>query len=281
MMSTNILRAINRFAQNPNADVLNKYISSNSNRINSQGDALEYYIKDLLADTLLCDSESDRLLKFESCFSYLGNTNNPPDLMIKNGDAIEIKKIETPKAQLALNSSYPKFKLFRDDPKINQRCKDCEIWSEKDILYCVGYVLAKKIRHLWFVYGDCYAAEKETYERIANAISSGIETIGDIEFSKTKELGRVNKVDPLGITALRIRGMWHIANPATVFDYLYNPTQDDIGMACLMKKEKFLSFNSTDREVIQDNPKLNLQEVKIKNPNNPANLIDSILITLK
>ena len=29
-------------------------------------------------------------------------------------------------------------------------------------------------------------------------------------FAETKELGRVNQVDPLGITNLRIRGMWQI-----------------------------------------------------------------------
>lgn len=42
-------------------------------------------------------------------FCYLGNPNNPPDSMLKNGgDAIEVKKIEAPNAALALNSSYPK-----------------------------------------------------------------------------------------------------------------------------------------------------------------------------
>ena len=42
----------------------------------------------------------------------------------------------------------------------------------------------------------------------------------DVEFSETNELGRVNKVDPLGITYLRIRGMWGIENPIKVFNYV-------------------------------------------------------------
>src|SRR5699024_11579610 len=61
---------------------------------------------------------------------------------------------------------------------------------------------------LWFVYGDCYCADKSYYERIADTIKDGVSSIPDVDFGETKELGRVNKVDPLGITYLRIRGMW-------------------------------------------------------------------------
>jgi hypothetical protein len=57
-------------------------------------------------------NEQSRLDQFSRVFSYQGNPNNPPDLMIRQGDAIEIKKIESPHSSLALNSSYPKAKLF-------------------------------------------------------------------------------------------------------------------------------------------------------------------------
>lgn len=55
-----------------------------------------------------------------SPFSYIGNQNNPPDLMIKHGDAIEIKKIQTANANLVLNSSYPKDKLYANNPMITK-----------------------------------------------------------------------------------------------------------------------------------------------------------------
>lgn len=61
-------------------------------------------------------------------FSYIGNQNNPPDSMLRNGDAIEVKKIESKKAALALNSSYPKAKLYADSPMINKECRECEKW---------------------------------------------------------------------------------------------------------------------------------------------------------
>jgi hypothetical protein len=152
-------------------------------------------------------------------FSYLGNANNPPDLILKNGDAIEVKKIESLNSQIALNSSYPKSKLFSDDPMITDACRNCEenTWIEKDLIYTIGVTEKGRLKLVWFIYGDCYAAEKQVYERVKTAICDGIRQISGIEFTKTKELGRVNNVDPLGITYLRIRGMWGIENPIKVF----------------------------------------------------------------
>jgi hypothetical protein len=67
------------------------------------------------------------------------------------------------------------------------------------------------------VYGDCYAAKRDIYQRIADKISNGISEISDVELVDTNELAKVKKVDPLGITDLRVRGMWHIENPIKVF----------------------------------------------------------------
>ena len=56
--------------------------------------------------------------------------------------------------------------------------------------------------------------------------------------SKTVELGRINRVDPLGITNLRIRGMWMIANPLRVFEYVYKyNSRQNFALIALMKKE--------------------------------------------
>ena len=38
-------------------------------------------------------------------------------------------------SQIALNSSYPKDKLYADSPMITQECRECENWREKDIIY--------------------------------------------------------------------------------------------------------------------------------------------------
>lgn len=85
----NIINAIINLVNNPINELLLHY--QNRNRANQAGDALEEYVKDLFADTFGI-SEKQRLTKLQEIFSYLGNNGNPPDAMLKNGDAIEIKK---------------------------------------------------------------------------------------------------------------------------------------------------------------------------------------------
>lgn len=76
------------------------------------GGALEEYVKDIFVDTVGELDLEIRNQKISSHFSYFGNQNNPPDSILCGGDAIEVKKIESRGASLALNSSYPKSKLY-------------------------------------------------------------------------------------------------------------------------------------------------------------------------
>lgn len=211
---TNILQAIHTIINNPIPDLVTHYKSKSQNRINSIGEALEEFIKDSFADTIYETNPITKLEKHSQLFSYIGNQNNPPDLIIKKGDAVEVKKIQSLNSAIALNSSYPKAKLYQDSPMITSACRKCESWTEKDIIYAIGVIQESNgkqvVKLLWLIQGDCYAASKEIYERISKQIASGINQIPSVEFSITKELGRVNKVDPLGITYLRIRGMWGI-----------------------------------------------------------------------
>lgn len=85
----NIINAILYLIENPVIELVAEY--KNRNRANQAGDALEEYIKDLFAGSLNC-SEQERIKRHNEVFSYLGNNSNPPDMMLKNGDAIEVKK---------------------------------------------------------------------------------------------------------------------------------------------------------------------------------------------
>jgi hypothetical protein len=254
------------------------------NRINNAGDALEHYIKDGFADCFSVLSESERLKAYDKYFSYSGNKNNPPDLILKNGDAVEIKKIESKGSALALNSSYPKSKLFANSPMITSDCRKCEDWIEKDLLYAVGYVKDNELHALWMVYGDCIAADRLVYEKIKNKISQGINEIPDVEFTETNELGKVKKVDPLGVTDLRIRGMWHIDNPIKIFDYLnlYNE-EAPFQIICIMRKEKFDSFPKESRDNLSalSEKGCTVRDVEIKNPDNPAKVILAVAVTFR
>jgi hypothetical protein len=162
---SNLLRAIKSIVENPIIQVKDYY--TGRNRANSVGEAFENYIRDVFANSFDL-SETDRLHKFNEVFSYLGNQNNPPDIILKNGDAIETKKVQSPTSALALNSSYPKAKLFVDSPMLTQSCKTCEDWIVKDIIYVIGHTSDTDIKYLWFVYGDCFAADASVYEKIKN-----------------------------------------------------------------------------------------------------------------
>ena len=216
----NIINAIYNLVNHPVVELVEYY--QGRNRANNAGDALEEYIKDLFADSFEMN-ETDRLEKLSEVFSYLGNNSNPPDAMIRGGDAIEVKKIETNNAALALNSSYPKHILSSNSPMISAACKSAEEWTEKDMIYAVGIVdkTNNDLKHLSMVYGLDYCASEECYSRIKKTIKDGVEAIPGVEFAESKELGHINRVDPLGITYMRVRGMWGIENPWKVFDYVY------------------------------------------------------------
>lgn len=281
-MESNIIRAIINLVNYPVTEV--EDFSTSHIRINGAGESLERYVQNLFANTMNSMPESERLKIVSEKFSYKANQNNPPDFILRNGDAIEVKKIETPTSNIALNSSYPKAKLFSNSDMITAACRNCEDWVEKDIIYVVGVLSGSNLLSLCMVYGVDYAASVEIYERIKNIIKDGVLQIPGVEFSETKELGRVNRVDPLGITLLRVRGMWHIENPLKVFDYVYQLDESkDFNFMALINSAKYESFSQTERDelelLVSSNSALNIKNVSIKNPDNPAQLKDAVLIT--
>jgi hypothetical protein len=279
-METNLLIAIANLIKDPVIDLRVHYVSSN--RANSMGDALEFYVKDLFCGTLQEKSAAKRDEAYKKYFSHLGSQNHPPDAMIRGGDAIEIKKIEKLFSGIALNSSYPKDRLYADSRMITAKCKKAEDWKEKDLVYAVGVAAGGKLKSLWFVYGNCYAARKEIYEETRGFLIDGIEALPNVEHAKTRELGRVNKVDPLYITHLRIRGMWGIENPAKVFSYIVSVAADaSFFMNALMLKNKYDAFPRKERIILENikDDRFAIKDVKIKSPNDPDQWLDAKLLS--
>lgn len=278
----NIINAICNLVENPVLEL--KQYALSHNRANNMGESLEEYIKDLFANVPEDASSEVRDALIQGAFSYTGNQNNPPDAMLWGGDAIEVKKIESKGASLALNSSYPKHKLYADSTLISNACREAETWTEKDIIYAVGVIdkNSSRLNSLAFVYGEDYCASKECYERIRTVIKSGVESISDIEFAESKELGHINRVDPLGITYLRVRGMWGIENPLVAFKHIYQRDETNaFNFMCIINEEKWFSFNNTNEleALAQKNKCLCISDVKIKNPDNPCRLKNAKLIT--
>ena len=273
-MPTNVLQALLNI-QKYGSNALNKIVvvtNPEQPKINAVGDKLDGYIKDAFCNSFKITNPTKKIEAYMAELSHLGSQNNPPDLMIREGDAIEVKKVEGfGTSSIALNSSPPKQKLSCEDPMINTECKNCEEWDEKDLIYAVGNVINGNIGILSFIYGDCYSASKEHYDKIKDAMSEGIEEL-DLEFSKTKELGRLNKIDPLEITDLRIRGMFQIKPPLVVFsEFIKTDPKKKLCVYAIMKKEKFTSFPVKDRKEIEQ--KMVVKDIKIKDPDNPKNYL--------
>ena len=276
---TTVVDAIVNLVEHPVVTLDREHWSRN--RANGMGDALEAYVKDLFAGTFGVDDGS-RLERQGAVFSYFGNKSNPPDAMLLGGDAIEIKKIESLDAPLALNSSYPKQVIQASSPMISEACRNAEDWNEKDMLYVVGSVSDGQLKHLAMVYGLDYCASESCYQRLKDTIRQGVNSIPGVEFAETKELGRVNRVDPLGITYMRVRGMWGIENPWTVFHYIYQrDMRKRLNFMCLVNERKWATLPNAERVTrlaARDN-RLKIEDVRIKNPDNPARLNPAKLIT--
>lgn len=279
----NIITAIINVVTNP-VYQLGAYAAGH-NRANSMGGALEEYVKDIFAGTVSESNEAVRNQKISENFSYLGNQNNPPDSVLRGGDAIEVKKIESKGSSLALNSSYPKAKIFSNSSMITDACRYCEPWVEKDIIYAVGVVNGNALADLCMVYGVDYAASEITYTRIKDVISAGVNSIPDVEFAETNELGRVNRVDPLGVTYLRVRGMWGIDNPWKVFNYVYQrDLTKHFNFMALINSEKYATFSADTiqlESLVGTIDGLKIEDVFIKTPDNPAILKPAKLISFK
>jgi hypothetical protein len=138
------------------------------------------------------------------------------------------------------------------------------------MLYAVGVVKGNHLKKLFFVYGVDYAASAETYERPLNIISDAVNTIPNVELSPTNEIARMNRVDPLGVTNLRVRGMWEIKNPSKVFSYVYTPCDADFEFTAIINTEKYNSFPRTDRTELENLEGVEISDIRIKTPENPS-----------
>lgn len=277
-MKTNILKALINLDKTKQSSIMQIY--TNNNRINSVGDSLEYYIKDLFSHSFEISKVEEKDKIHKEYFSYLGSANRPPDAMINGGDAIEVKKIESQGSRIALNSSAPKKKLYYDNPKISKDCRKAESsnWEEKDLIYIIGVVKKGELKLLWFIHGECYAASSKVYNKLAENIKKETTKAG-YEFTETKELGKVKGVDPLQATDLRIRAMWHIDNPLDVFEYLDVKFDKDVDLTVysIMTKDKYDSFPVEDKEELE-NTDLKVEDVEIKSPDNPEEVMSAKFI---
>lgn len=287
-MRTNVLVALKNVLECKNRRLSETYQSSAKNKVNGVGDALEYFVKDLFCSTIEINNIDEKKEKHNEYLSYLGSATKPPDFIIRQSAAVEVKKLDGLSfGEIQLNSSYPKDYLLSNSSMIKDECKHCEDqfggWNKKDMLYAIGNVKEKELRVLWLVDGACYCAASSIYEDCRKHVEDALHKSDKLKFSETKELGRINKVDPLQITNLRVRPMWLLQHPMKVFEDIVEYDQNkNFQVYCLLLKEKYDALPNEDKENLNtyiETGILDLKCVKIKNPNNSEDELDGILFT--
>jgi hypothetical protein len=286
LVKTNLLKSIINISKSKDLKQENyKKIKAN-NKIKEQGEGLEIFIKDSFCKIPKGSTlEKNRIKDYLEKFSDTGNANNPPDAMIKGGDAIEIKKKDDKskvgsKGSLQLNSSPPKSFLSNLDKNIQNSTKKCEKepW-EKEYLYVIGNIKSGKLWRVTYCYGNCFVSPSGEYSKIFDSIKNAINktNIGTAELIESDELGRIKKIDPQDFTTLRIRSMFELKSPNKIFENKLNWKDEKLVISAIMRKEKFYSFPKKDRESLENN-KFKIDEFKGKDPKNPSKEIDLVLV---
>ena len=242
------------------------------NRMNSQGEMLELFVRDLFSGSYLVSNWEEKEKKWNDCFLKLGSLSRPPDFITRDGTAVEVKKTKT-SSTIHFNSSYPKKHYPFDKEKK----------TFLDTLYIIGKLSeAKDLEMLWLVGGDCIFAKNELYKQHKKKIKEYIDSVKDKDKQGTTvELGRYNEIDPLKITNLRIRGMYQIKHPREVFDYLLEDIQikkDKVSCFALVLESKWENFSPKLKSQIEKLIDLTVKKVSIKNPDNPQQRIPARFI---
>lgn len=282
---SNVLDAIMNIIQEGSFEA--KRTKDTENSVNQVGDSLEEYIKDAFSNSFNLEKEErDKAMK--RCILYHGNSSNPPDIITAGKDriAIEVKKSDSYKAALQLNSSMPHSKLSSKDTRIKSDCRKILQNEEIDMLYVVGSFVKnqKKIRHLAMVYGSVYCADTSRYEQIDYLVRSKIKELSDI-LTKTiptahldiesNELGKLKNIDPKGYCDLRVRGMYTYASPYVVFSEEIKARKTEFDMFVVIPNEIFQNMENKELflEFANKNEDITIENKDYPDPNNNGNFI--------
>jgi hypothetical protein len=283
-MSPNILVAIKNisdFKTNNMHEYFKDYATSQITTVRQQ---IENYVKDAISGSFKSVKDKKSTDRYSETFSYIGNKNKPPDMIMKGGDAVIIKTIKTYKGSLTINNSPPKDRIMWNDPWIIKSCQtiDGGQWNSKDIFYAIGWTEKRKLKYLNFLHGSCFIPEEKFFNKKIQGLKKNIYNYLESEGLEAKSaigLGKVDNIDPLGIINLRIKGVWRIKNPLVIFSDIFNyDRKQEFTSIALMLKNKFDSFPKKDVNAIVNDNQIEIKDVKIKNPNNFQRKIDAKLI---
>ncbi|WP_273713305.1 NgoPII family restriction endonuclease [Leuconostoc mesenteroides] len=292
MKKTNTLVAYFNILKH-NSSKLPPLLSNKGGSSNAKGDPFEIFIKDMYCEEAQGYSYiEDKTLRYDKYLSWSGDSKHFPDLIIRNGEGIEPKKLETKQGNLSLNSSFPKAYIYPTTQNVpTDKLDEDSNWIKKNVVYAVSCVPKKinnqknddqKCTSIWLAYGNTFIADESVYTKTIHDIKVGIESkVQDLELASSLELGRVKSVDPRKNSTLRIRGMWELKNPQGLFsnhlDKSFVPTDCTSVNLVILKSDYLLIEDKPDFSIFLEQKRLKILEVLIPDPNNNNSEIEALI----
>lgn len=265
-----------------NSTKLPPIISKKGNSSNNQGDSFEIFIKDMYCNTAmqyphLEDKEQD----YKNYLSWLGDSKHFPDMIVRGGEGVEIKKLSS-FGNLSLNSSFPKDYIYPNTQNLAAEISTAS-WTKKNIVYATCNVPNKnntqdKCTTVWLAFGNTFVADKQVYLKMINGIRSGAKSANkQASFVKSQELARIKNVDLKKHTNLRVRGMWELTNPEKIFGEYLNKTNFSIPAGAtrvnmIILDSDFQNMVQPDFENLIKQNRLVITPIDIPDPNKQGTL---------
>lgn len=272
----NMLQAICSFTRTQSVGSNNPSLIRN--RMNSQGEKLEEYMKDLYTGVPITDDLDTDDVR-ENNLAWGGNKNSTPDFIATESDAVEVKKIEK-FGDLQLNSSYPHRKLSGSDPKVSDGVP-IDADEIMDMVYAIGVVDNNKINNLCLIDGECFAAEAELYRKVEEVASESLKNneilqkLGGLVTEETNEPGRVKDVGQHILSTFRLRGMWSSGHPLDYYEELTGTELKEKSLVSILPKQKYDNYDDTQRDSMES-----LEEVEVDQVESPI-CNDTVIITIE
>lgn len=287
--TTNVLVALKNILDR-NSSILTPIFRSNGS-VNAAGDSLEFFVKDMFCTgASQYQYEHEKKAVYNRYLSWNGDSKHFPDFIVKNGVGVEPKKLNnTARGSLALNSSYPKDYIYPDSqnlPGVSYIREDSP-WDKKEVIYVVGNLKKEtnKLISLWMVYGNTFVADREIYLNLINEVREAIAQT-NATLQESLELARATGIDPLRRSNLRVRGMYELNHPVTVFGNFIENEDRAFPSDCT---RIYLVILSSDLQVLEasglspdftsfyNSGKLIRKNIGIPDPNNPGASLEAVL----